>query len=106
MVAHGFRERSVRAELPTVVPFEIPQLNRLSWEVGSRTVDGEAATLRSRWSDTESHWRLTVFAVTDGTVVLRIRTPVGRGRFYGAAKSALANALPALDASDRWQRLD
>jgi|APHM01.1.fsa_nt_gi hypothetical protein len=106
MVVHGSRERSVHVELPAVVPFEIPQLNRLSWDVGSRTVDGEAATLRSRWSDTESHWRLAVFAVTDETVVLRIRTPVGRARFYGAAESALANALPALNASDRWQRLD
>ncbi|RXK51315.1 hypothetical protein [Halorientalis pallida] len=106
MAARGSRNHSVRVELPTVVPFDIPQLNRLSWKLGSRTVDDEAATLRSRWTDTESQWRLAVFAVTDGTVVLRVRTPVGRGRFYGAAETDFANALPALEASDRWRRLD
>jgi len=106
MAARGSRERSTRVELPTVVPFDIPQLNRLSWELGSRTVDDTTATLRSRWTDTEGQWRLAVYAVTDGTVVLRIRTPVGRDRFYGAARTDLANALPELEASDRWQRLD
>lgn len=106
MAARGSRGESPCVELPTVVPFDIPQLNRLSWELGSRTVDDDSATLRSRWTDTESQWRLAVFSVTDGTVVMRIRTPVGRGRFYGAAKVDLANALPALEASDRWQRLD
>jgi hypothetical protein len=106
MAARGSRERSARVELPTVVPFDIPQLNRLSWGLGSRTVDGDEATLRSRWTDTESQWRLAVFAVTEETVVVRVRTPVGRSRFYGAAKADLAKALPALEASDRWQRLE
>jgi hypothetical protein len=106
MAARGSRDRSTRVELPTVVPFDIPQLSRLRWRLGSRTVDDEGATRRSRWADTESQWRLAVFAVADGTVVLRIRTPVGRTRFYGAEKTAFANALPSLEASDRWRRLD
>ena len=107
MAARGSQSRDTACvELPTAVPFDIPQLNRLSWELGSRTVDDEQATLQSRWTDTESQWRLAVFAVTDETVVLRVRTPVGRARFYGAARTDLATALPALEAADRWQRLD
>lgn len=107
MAARGSGEQSCgRVELPSALPFEVPRLNRLSWALGSRTVEDDESTPWSRWTDTESQWRLTIFEVTAETVVIRVRTPVGRGRFYGAAKTDLETALPALRSSTRWQRLD
>ncbi|MFC4543398.1 hypothetical protein ACFO5R_15820 [Halosolutus amylolyticus] len=92
------------AELPDVVPFSLPYLSRLSWELGSRVVDDDESTRHSEWERTGSSWTLTVFRVTDNTVLLKIRTPVGRERFYGAARSDLQTVLPRLEETPYWDR--
>ncbi|WP_265108109.1 hypothetical protein [Halosolutus halophilus] len=94
------------AELPDVVPFTLPHLTRLSWELGSRVVGDDESTLHSEWERTGSSWLLSIFRVTDNTVILKVRTPVGRERFYGAARSDLQTARPRLEDSPYWHRLE
>ncbi|WP_336002839.1 hypothetical protein [Halorientalis halophila] len=107
MATRGSRNQEpAAAELPSAIPFDVPRPTRLSWALGSRTVSDEAATLAHRWTDTAGGWRLAVFDVTDETVLLRVRTPVGRERFYGAAKLDLDGARAALDADARWRRVE
>ena len=48
---------------------------------------------------------LSVFRATSNTVIVRITTPVGRERFYGADRSDLRAALPTLAAAPYWKRL-
>ncbi|WP_248897539.1 hypothetical protein [Haloplanus halobius] len=90
--------------LPDAVPFDLSPLTRLSWELGARVVDGDESSLQSRWTGTDSSWSLSLFRVTSQTVVIRVRTPIGREQFYGAAQMDLSRALPRLDASPRWRR--
>ncbi|ELZ42005.1 hypothetical protein C471_05149 [Halorubrum saccharovorum DSM 1137] len=89
--------------LPDVVPFDLTHLTRLSWELGSRTVEGEDASLVGDWSARDRQWEIAVFDVTSETVVLRARTPVGRERFYGAIRSEMRSATRALDADAAWR---
>ncbi|MEF8975845.1 MAG: hypothetical protein V5A21_06430 [Halapricum sp.] len=42
--------------------------------------------------------------MTDHTVVLRLRTPVGRQQFYGTAQADLESVRPQLDAAASWER--
>ncbi|QSX00239.1 hypothetical protein [Haloterrigena alkaliphila] len=91
--------------LPDAVPAELPHLTRLSWELGSNVVDCDDASLHSEWERAGGSWRLSIFRVTSNTVVVRVRTPVGRERFYGAAELDLESALPRLESAPRWTRL-
>lgn len=91
-------------ELPPVVPFEVSPLTRMSCDLGERVVGDEDATLRGEWRYTEGSWRLSMFDVTAHTAVIRVRTPVGRQQFYGAAQVDLESVRPELDAATRWQR--
>ena len=91
--------------LPDAVPVELPHLTRLSWELGSKVV-GDDASLHSEWECTGGSWQLSIFRVTSNTVVVRVRTPVGRERFYGAAELDLESALPRLESAPRWTRLE
>lgn len=106
MATHGFQNGSgAGISLPDVVPFDFLHLTRLSWELGSRVVDDDG-TLHSEWEQTGRPWLLSVFRVTDNTVILRIRTPVGRERFYGAAQLDLETALPRLESTPHWHRCE
>lgn len=90
--------------LPDIVPFDPPTLTRLSWELGSRVVDDEASTRIGRWDRVGSSWSVSAFQVTDETVVVRVRTPIGRQRFYGAALMDIRASIPALDDAPSWDR--
>jgi len=90
--------------LPGVVPFDLSVLTRLSWELGSRVVDGDEATRVGRWERAQSPWSVSVFRVTTETVVMRVRTPTGRQRFYGAAWMDFRDVLPELDGAPSWNR--
>ncbi|MDS0298515.1 hypothetical protein NDI76_07160 [Halogeometricum sp. S1BR25-6] len=90
--------------LPDAVPLDVRCLTRLSWELGSRVVDDEESSRESEWTHVDAPWRLSVFHVTNHTDVLRVRTPVGRERFYGAVETDLREALPGLEASAQWRR--
>ena len=90
--------------LPDVVPFDPAVLTRLSWELGTRVIDDETSTRVGRWKRVQSSWSVSVFRVTSETVVMRLRTPTGRERFYGAAWMDLEDLLPALDDTPAWER--
>lgn len=105
MATHGSRPSGDGdTGLPGVVPLDLAHLNRLSWELGSRVVDDDESTLRGEWTHTGSTWEVSVFDVTSETVAVRVRTPIGRERFYGAARMDLETALPALEEATDWQR--
>ena len=92
--------------LPSVVPFDLPYVNRLSWDFGSCVVESEDATLSGRWKHTGRSWSLAAFEVTSETAVLRVRTPAGREQFYSAARRNLQSARSAIEAAPRWQPID
>lgn len=92
-------------KLPAAVPLEIPRTTRLSWELGSRVVEDGESTLRSAWENASSLWKLSVYRATSVTVILKICTPVGRERFYGAAKADFDAAVSTLETAPSWQRV-
>lgn len=94
-----------QVSLPDAVPFSVPELTRLSWELGARVVGDGDSELRGEWAGT-GRWRLSVFRVTEHTGVVRVRTPVGREQFYGAAMADLRSALADLESAPRWDRRD
>jgi hypothetical protein len=105
MAVHGTRDGGTDpVTLPDIVPFEVPHLSRLSWELGSRVVDDTESVRASEWTHARGRWRLSVFEVTDNTAIVRVRTSVGRERFYGAMQSELEAALPAIEESASWRR--
>lgn len=90
--------------LPEIVPVEIPHLSRLSWELGARVVSDEESTPVGRWEHASRRWKIDIFEVTKNTAVIRVRTSVGRERFYGAIKSEVRAVLPELETAQSWQR--
>ncbi|MCU4799598.1 hypothetical protein OB920_04330 [Halobacteria archaeon HArc-gm2] len=107
MAAHISRgECGDAADLPAVVPFDIPHLSRLSWELGSRIVEDDESTRYGTWSHVETPWRLTVYRVTSATVLLRLHTPVGRERFYGAALRDFESDGSRLETDPTWRQVD
>lgn len=104
MATHGSQNgKHMRVSLPDTVPFDLPHLPRLSWELGSRIVEDDA-TLHSEWERTGTSWVVSVFRATSNTVVVRVRTPVGRERFYNFAEMDLETVLPQLESAPQWQR--
>jgi hypothetical protein len=97
--------RGGETTLPGVVPFDHHLLSRLSWELGTRVVDDDESTQIGRWEHTESSRSLAAFEVTGETLVVRVRTPIGRERFYGAAWMDLDDAFPRLDDAPAWDRV-
>ncbi|MFA9518579.1 hypothetical protein ACERIT_15425 [Halopenitus sp. H-Gu1] len=87
-----------------LLPFEFVQPSRLRWEWGSRVVDDDETTLQGIWRHTGSSWNLSVFRVTSETVVVRVRTPVGRERFYEALQAEAQSALSRLEGATSWRR--
>jgi len=98
-------QRDGGTALPRVVPIDLSCLSRLSWELGSRVVEDDEATRLGRWDHVESSRSLSLVRVTGETVVVRVRTPIGRERFYGAALIDLRDALPRLDDAPSWKRV-
>lgn len=92
------------AELPAVVPFDLAPLTRLSCPLGERIVSDDESTRLGEWGYVDGTWSLSVFEATDYTVILRVRTPVGRQRFYGAIQADIKSVEPSLNAADDWQR--
>ncbi|QIB75442.1 hypothetical protein GL213_03695 [Halogeometricum borinquense] len=92
------------ASFPDVVPFDVQCLTRLSWELGSRTVADDESTLRGEWEHTGTSWTLSHYRVTANTDIVRLRTPVGRERFYGVAQMDLEAVLPNLENAPYWRR--
>jgi hypothetical protein len=93
------------AELPDIVPFDLPYLSQLSWELGSRVTGDDESSLHSTWEHTRTSWMLSICRVTSNTVVMCVCTPIGRERFYGTAQSNVTAALPNLKAAPHWQQL-
>ena len=104
MATHASQSGGDGVELPGVVPLDVRCLTRLSWELGSRVVADAESTRRGEWRHTGASWSLSVFRVTSNTDVLRVRTPAGRERFYGAATADLREELPNLDDAPYWRR--
>ncbi|MFB6171603.1 MAG: hypothetical protein ABEJ23_03650 [Haloarculaceae archaeon] len=95
---------STPAALPDVVPLALPVVTRLSWDLGERITGGEDASLRGAWRHARSPRTLELYDVTAHTAVLKLRSPVGRERFYGVPETDVDRALPALAAAGDWQR--
>ncbi|RLM53979.1 hypothetical protein DVK02_11165 [Halobellus sp. Atlit-31R] len=103
MAAHSNQENgTATTDLPDVLPFDLSYLTRLSWDLGTRVVTDDESTLRGRWAHTRTSWTLSVIDVTENTALLRLRTPVGRERFYGTTQAELSTALSGLDAAPNW----
>ena len=91
--------------LPEAVPFDLTHLTRQSWELGTSAVRDTRARALGTWSHRSGRWRLSIFEVTSETVILRVRTPVGRERFYGAIRSEIDSATRELEANPSWQHV-
>ncbi|WP_049927749.1 hypothetical protein [Halopiger goleimassiliensis] len=105
MATHGFqRGDGAGRSLPDAIPFDLAYSSRLSWELGSRIVDDDETSRRGEWLQTDGPWLLSIFQVTENTVVMRVETPVGRERFYGVAQQDLEAALPELESASNWHR--
>jgi hypothetical protein len=109
MSAQGARGGAVgrgASGLPDAVPVSLERTTRLSWELGDRVTTGSDATLVGEWHCHTTPWAVAVFDVTDHTAVLRVRTPVGRELFFGAADADLGAARDALADAPDWDRQD
>ena len=104
MATHAQRDDPTPASLPDAVPFDLRNLTRQSWKLGSRIVDD--AERVGEWQHAEGRWALTAFDATEETLLLRLRTPVGRARFYGAIEAEFREARPAITSATAWERVD
>lgn len=98
-------ESSCAATLPDVVPFTLSHLTRQSWELGTRSIQDEQTVGLGKWSSKTGQWNLSLFEVTSETAIIRLQTPVGRKRFYGAIQSELHSAIQELEESPIWQKV-
>ncbi|MFB1062933.1 hypothetical protein [Natrinema sp. H-ect4] len=97
--AMGLRGRHLIAHLFDV---DTERVESLSWPLGSRvTVDTSTESL-FRLAHRRSARTVTAFEVTDYTCVLRLRTPVGREKFYGLANADISPGSTGTD----WVRTD
>ena len=104
MATHAPCDDPTPSSLPDAVPLELHNLTRQSWELGSRIVDG--AQRLGEWRHAGGGWSLTAFEATEETLVLRLRSPVGRRRFYGAIRAEFFEAVPGLSSATAWERVD
>ncbi|MGB9963880.1 hypothetical protein [Halobacterium sp. CBA1126] len=75
------------------VPFALDAAESLSWNLGAEVVDRKPECARLERGDGGS---LTAFEATEHTVVVRVRTAVGREKFYGLTAAEFRRALDAL----------
>ncbi|WP_408958810.1 hypothetical protein [Natrinema sp. 74] len=78
------------------------RIESLSWPLGNRVTVEADATHLFELAHRRSMRTVTAFGVTDYTSVLRLRTPIGREKFYGVANADIATP----PASDEWARAD
>ncbi|WP_435126982.1 hypothetical protein [Halobaculum sp. D14] len=105
MSGHVPRESSTEGgSAHPALPFSIPHSSQLTWELGSRVVDDEEATALDAWQHADSRWEVTAFEVAAHTRVLRLRTPVGRERYYGVADDGFDTATDQLERARDWTR--
>ena len=81
---------------------DIERIESLSWPLGDRITAKADAQQCFRFAHQRSARTVTAFEVTDYTCVLRLRTPVGREKFYGLAS---ADISPDLHGTD-WVRTE
>ncbi|WP_135303825.1 hypothetical protein [Haloarcula amylovorans] len=87
--------------LASTFPIPLSRAESHSWEYGQRCVSREGS-YRETWTDEVGRQSLTVFDVTDHTLVLRCQTPVGRQSYYGMATRDYSAAREALVADEGW----
>lgn len=92
--------------LPDVVPLDLCNLTKLSSDRGLRVVSDEQSRPESEWKHATSAWRVAIFEVTDDTAIVRVKTPVGRQRFYRGAQIDLQSVRPDLETATDWRRVD
>ncbi|QLG47485.1 hypothetical protein [Natrinema halophilum] len=71
----------------------------LSWHLGNRVTVEADAERRFELAHRHSRRTVTAFEVTDYTCVLRLRTPIGREKFYGVANADVSSRF-----DDEWVR--
>ncbi len=84
------------------VPFGLDAAESLSWALGSEVVAAKPEC--ARLERTDGSGSLAAFRATEHTVVVRVRTAVGREKFYGLAAADFRDALA--DAGARWRVVD
>ncbi|PSP54333.1 hypothetical protein BRC82_10480 [Halobacteriales archaeon QS_1_67_19] len=105
MATQGMQDAAAEStRLPAALPFGLPAASYLGWELGSRVTAEEGVTARQTWEHRDSGRTLTVYDATEHTVILGVRTPAGRERFFGAAAVDLEPRLARLEAADDWRR--
>ncbi|MBZ6493767.1 hypothetical protein [Natrinema longum] len=82
----GRRGRTLIADLFDI---DIERVESLSWALGNHVTVEADADRRFRFAHRQSTRAVTAFEVTDTTCVLRLRTPVGREKFFGVATADL-----------------
>ncbi|MFW5934662.1 MAG: hypothetical protein ACOCQL_02300 [Halolamina sp.] len=103
MATHASRDDPSPSSLPDPVPLDLRNLTRQSWKLGSQ-IAADARRL-GEWRHAGGGWSLTAFEATDETLLLRLRSPVGRSRFYGAIRAEFREALPELSSATAWERV-
>ncbi|MDF9746588.1 hypothetical protein [Natrinema salsiterrestre] len=100
--SHGTPGRRGRNLIAHLFDVDLGRVESLSWPLGNRvTVEADARRL-FRFAHRRSTRTVTAFEVTDYTRVLRLRTPVGREKFYGLATADIG----AEPTRDDWVRTD
>ncbi|RZH67436.1 hypothetical protein [Natrinema altunense] len=100
--SQGALGRHGRSLIASLFGVERGHVESLSWSLGNRVTADADATQLFRFAHQRSARSVTAFEVTDYTCVLRLRTPVGREKFYG-----IANAdIETRPVPDDWVRTD
>ena len=94
MSPHDTRDAHTGAAAPVAAPepgvLDGADARPLSWDLGSElTTDVDAHEV----GGAGSRRGVTLYRVTDRTAVVRLRTPVGRERFYGVPVDDLPPSL-------------
>ncbi|MGQ3414091.1 hypothetical protein [Natrinema versiforme] len=100
--SQGTMGRHGRDLIASLFDIELEYVESLSWPLGDRVTTGAEANQLFRFAHQRSTRTVTAFEVTDYTCVLRLRTPVGREKFYGIAN---ADIVPR-PVRDDWVRTD
>lgn len=105
MTAHSYQDEGENSsKLPNVVPFDLPSVIRIHWELGERIVKGADPTLHSKWEQRRASWTLSIFQVASPIVLICIFTPVRRKQFYKVTQSNLNSILSKLVSAPHWHQ--
>ena len=107
MASHESRHKNARASsapsgtLRGVVPFDTRMAAPMSWELGDRLARQDDTSRVASFENPTRNTSLTVFEATEHTHLVRVRTPVGREKFFGVARRDVD--LDALRAETDWR---